>query len=488
MKTKKPGNFFSPRRTAGALAGSVLLTLVLAASPEARAAGGSWEAVGSGQYLSDTSHGYPSLAFHPSSHDLYVAAVEEANSIQVKHFDGTSWENVGSAMTSNELDEAKIAFNPSTEEPYLAYWDITLGKIVVKKYDGSSWADVGSHGVTENNSSSPSLAFNPATGNPYIAYRDHGISKLVVKMYNGSAWENVGPFGISGGDTYYISLAFNPSTHEPYVAFDDVGSGDKLRVMKYDGSSWTDVGSSGVSSGAASFVDLAFNEETNLPYVIYTEPGNALAVKRFDGSSWQDMGSPMGSDSSARRGQIAFCPSTNVPYISYANDNSANNIVVRKYSGSGWELVGESGFNSYEGYGYELGFSPATNEPFLVFEDESPSDIVFHHLGIFKFNKAVSSSPSVSYSGKKSSRKNITFTFQDLKITTKKSWVKVWLGGKKVKVRSVKRSGNNLKVGLQVKYGKWAAGSYNLRMVFKKKVGRTKHTDTWRSLSALTIL
>jgi hypothetical protein len=487
-KTKNWECSLSEWRVPSLFIGSVFLLLTFILTPNVQASGDNWEPVGDNQYLSDTSHGYPSIAFHPTTHDLYLAYVEEADTIRVMHYTGTAWEYVGSAITSGELDEAKIAFDPSTKELYLAYWDITLQKIVVQRYNGSSWVDVGSHGVTENDARSLSFAFNPETGNPYIAYRDDGIDKLVVKMYNGSSWENVGPFGLSGGDIDDTSLAFNPSTNEPYVAFDDAGSGEKLRVIKYNGSSWADVGSSSVSSGVASFIDLAFNGETNLPYVIYTEAGSTLIVKKFDGSSWQNVGSPMGSDSSARHGQIAFCPSTNVPYISYSNDNSVNNIVVRKYSGSSWELVGASGFNSYEGYGYDFDFSPATNEPFLVFEDYNSADPALNHLGIYKFNKAVSNRPTVNYAPKKSTKRNIVFTFRDLKITTKKAWVKVWLGGKKVTVKGAKRSGDNLRVTLQVKYGKWSRGNYNLRMEYKKKVGNRTHTDTWRSANALTIL
>ena len=470
----------------GLLVGSALVLLNFATA-DVKAAGDSWETVGSNQYLSDLSHGYPSIAFHPTTHDLYAAYVEQANTIQVKHFNGSAWESIGSAITSGELDEAKIAFNPSTKELYLAYWDITLQKIVVERFNGTNWVDVGTHGVTENDGSSLSFAFNPGSASPYIAYRDHGLNKLVVKKYNGSTWENVGPFGLSTSDIYYTSLAFNPGTNEPYVAFDDDVSGTKLHVIRYDGSNWLDVGSSSISSEVVSFIDLAFNGETNLPYITYTKNGNTLMVEKFDGSAWQEVGSPMGSDSHARHGQIAFCPSTNVPYIAYSNENSTNNTVVRKYNGSSWELVGTSGFNSYEGYNYDLGFSPATNEPFLVFEDINPSDPSLYHLGIYKFNKAVSNRPTVNYTNKKVT-KSITLTFKDLKITTKKAWVKVWFGGKRIKVSTVKRSGDNLKVALKVKYKKWARGNYNLRMEYKKKIGHGAHTDTWRSTNILTIL
>jgi len=469
--------------------GSVFLLLTLISAPDAQAAGDSWEAVGSDPYLSDTSHGTPSLAFHPTNHHLYVAIVENADSIQVKHFDGTAWENVGSAVTSGELDYAKIAFNPETKELYLAYWDITLHKIVVQKYDGSSWVDVGSHGVTENDGSRLSFAFNPSTGNPYLAYEDRTISKLVVKMFNGSSWENVGSNGLSNDNASYISLAFDPSSNQPYVSFADSGNGHKVRVIKYNGSSWEDVGPLGVSSGSGSYTDLAFNPETDLPYVVYTDNDDnySLKLKRFDGSAWQDVGNPMGDDPYGFEGQIAFCPSTNLLHVAYLNNEALHDLVVKKYNGSSWELVGSKGFNTNFGFYMDFGFQPSTNEPYAIYEDQEEGALL-NHLAIYKFNKAVSNHSTMNYARKKSTKRNVVFTFRDLKITTKKAWVKAWLGGKKVKVKAAKRSGDNLKVTMQVKYGKWSRKSYNLRMEFKKKVGKRTHTDTWRSTNVLTIL
>lgn len=462
--------------------------LFLFLTPGVFAAGDSWESVGSQDYLSDRSHGTPSLAFHPSNHDLYVAIVEEAKSIQVKHYNNNVWENVGSAITSGELDEPKIAFNPSNEQLYLSYWNVDLFKIVVLRYDGSSWVDVGPHGVASG--SDAVLAFKPGTGTPYLAYRDSNVGKLVVKIFNGSAWENVGENGISVGDARHISLAFNPENNNPYVAFEDAGNSEKLGVLKFNGSAWENVGPSEVSNGEATDIDLAFDESTNSPWVVYTDgtAGSILKVKKFDGSSWQDIGDPMGGDSEGLFGQIAFCPSTNTPHIAYYKSSLEKNIAVKKWNGSSWELVGVSGFNSYSAAYLDLGFSQATNEPFLIFEDMPASGPTYNYLGIYKFNKAVSNRPSVAYAKKKNTKRNIIFTFKDLKITTKKAWVKIWLGGKSIKVKTVKRSGDNLKVTAQVKYGKWGRGNYNLRMVYKKKTGRTTHTETWRSQNALSIL
>lgn len=168
-----------------------------------------------------------------------MAIVENANAIQVKHFDGTSWSNYGPAVTSGELDEAKIAFNPGNNELYLAYWDVTLHKIVVLRYDGSSWVDVGPHGISENDGSSVSLAFNPANNYPYVAYNDQTLRKLVVKMYNGSGWENVGPFGSKWVDLGSLSSkgkgdpAFASVNGKVYIIFTDYSAQKKARVLVY---------------------------------------------------------------------------------------------------------------------------------------------------------------------------------------------------------------------------------------------------------------
>jgi hypothetical protein len=60
------------------------------------------------------------------------------------------------------------------------------------------------------------------------------------------------------------------------------------------------------------------------------------------------------------------------------------------------------------------------------------------------------------------------------------------LGGRKVKVISVRRSGSDSIVVVEVNYGKWPVGNYSLAMSYKNQIrvayikkGKTKYRKGW---------
>jgi hypothetical protein len=169
-------------------------------------------------------------------------------------FDGSAWVFVGSqAFSAGQVAYVSLTFNPSTAEPYVAFgmydYDINANRANVMKFDGSSWGNVGSADFSPGGADFTSLAFNPLTNEPYVAYEDWTNSfKATVMKFDGSSWENVGSPGLSAGVVNYINIAFNPSTHEPYVAYEDTANSQKATVMKFDGSQWTAVGSQGFTT------------------------------------------------------------------------------------------------------------------------------------------------------------------------------------------------------------------------------------------------
>lgn len=146
------------------------------------------------------------------------------------------------------------------------------------------WVDVGAAGFSAGDAQYTSLAFNPSTNQPYVAYQSlaDGVGKATVMKFDGTSWVNVGTAGFSAGVSDYTSLAFNPSTNEPYVAYLDGANGRKATVMMFDGTSWVDVGAAGFSAGIAEYTSLAFNPSTNQPYVAYMDimnDGKATVMK-----------------------------------------------------------------------------------------------------------------------------------------------------------------------------------------------------------------
>lgn len=134
------------------------------------------------------------------------------------------------------------------------------------KAEANVWENVGTAGFSSTSIDYISSAFNPETDELYVAYVDSPTT-LSVKRFNGTSWVNVGSgfasYGVSGGPQDHISLAFNPSTNEPYVAFRDFANSNKATVKRFNGTSWVDVGTPGFSGAGAYYISLAFYYPTN---------------------------------------------------------------------------------------------------------------------------------------------------------------------------------------------------------------------------------
>ena len=93
---------------------------------------------------------------------------------------------------------------------------------------------------------------------------------------------------------------------------------------------------------------------------------------------------------------------------------------------------------------------------------------------------------TLTYSISKKAKKRISYTFTNLSLTNKK-YVTMRIGGRKVKVVGLRRSGSDSIVTVELKYAKWGRGSYNLAMnyknqtktAYKTKKGKTKYKKGW---------
>ena len=144
-----------------------------------------------------------------------------------------SWQAVGGAAYSYDSDNQSLAFAPDGS-PYVAYQ--TGSKASVRRYNGTAWQQVGSAGFSTGGVGFQSLSIAP-DGTPYLAYRDGGNSnKATVMRYNAAAttpaWELVGSAGFSAGIAYSQSLSFAPDG-TPYVAYTDYSVGLKSTVTPY---------------------------------------------------------------------------------------------------------------------------------------------------------------------------------------------------------------------------------------------------------------
>ncbi len=336
----------------------------------------SWVDVGAAGFSAGGAQ-YTSLAFNPSTNQPYVAYrdVANGNKVTVMKFDGTSWVDVGTAgFSAGEVQFISLAFNPSTNEPYVAYFDggaPNLGRATVMKFDGTAWVNVGTAGFSAGAVQYTSLAFNPSTNEPYVACSVGGDSKVTVMKFDGTSWVNVGTAGFSAGVVNYTSLAFNESTNEPYVAYRDGANSNKATVMKFDGTAWVNVGTAGFSAGSAAFTSLEFNPSTNQPYVAYEDAANGRksTVMMFNDTSWVNVGTAGFSAGVVNYTSLAFNESTNEPYVAYLDAVNGAKATVMKFNGSAWVDVGAAGFSGGAALYTSLAFNPSTNQPYVAYLD-----------------------------------------------------------------------------------------------------------------------
>ncbi|MCX6717299.1 MAG: hypothetical protein NTU76_01315, partial [Candidatus Taylorbacteria bacterium] len=93
---------------------------------------------------------------------------------------------------------------------------------------------------------------------------------------------------------------------------------------------------------------------------------------------------------------------------------------------------------------------------------------------------------TLAYSISKKTKKRISYTFTNLSLTSKK-YVTMRIGGRKVKVVGLRRSGSDSIATVELKYAKWGRGNYNLAMsyknqtkvAYKDKKGKTKYKKGW---------
>ena len=204
--------------------------------------GTSWENVGTPGMGQGAVSNHLAMAFNPSTKEPYVAFSDTSiyTMAVVKKFNGSDWETVGNAgFSPDSIDYIEIAFNPSTYEPYVVFVDETSdeNKATVMKFNGSTWEYVGSPRFSAGIIFAPSIAFNPTTNEPFIAFGDASYSnKMSVMKWNGSSWEYVGTPGFSaGGATAGSSFISDPFTKEPFLTFvDGGGSGNRVVVWKND--------------------------------------------------------------------------------------------------------------------------------------------------------------------------------------------------------------------------------------------------------------
>ncbi|MCF7816079.1 MAG: chitobiase/beta-hexosaminidase C-terminal domain-containing protein [Candidatus Pacebacteria bacterium] len=374
--------------------------------------GSSWvDAVTPEVYATGVHVGRMSLAFNPSTYEPYVAYDQYTytsppptytHSSRVRKLTGSTWSDIGSGnlFSGTGIQEIKIAFNPSTNDPYVTFIDFedaNTYKVNTKVFDGSSWNTVGSSGfsVGSGKTSSISFAFNPSTNQPFVVYADPGdFNKAYAMEFDGSSWNAIGTAGFNdgyGSGPDGLAVAFNPANDMPYVMYPG-------GVSKFNGTSWVPVGGSSLDPiSDISLVGIAFDLTTNQPSVVsnryaysFSEPFDrvelpvaSLPGDMYTGAQTTDLssatagvaiyyttdGSTPTISSTQYTGSIPIASSATLKAIAVKSGLPDSDVMSEDYLISSWVAVGDEGFTPRQTQNIKIAFNPSADEPYVSYMD-----------------------------------------------------------------------------------------------------------------------
>jgi hypothetical protein len=293
-----------------------------------------------------------------------VAFDGTANSIYVRRWDGSTWTQLGPALSAvggfTNAASPSLALD-SGGNPVLAISEDTGGifTIYVRRWQNGSWVPVGSALNTETNDNNfdtdgiePFLALD-SLGNPVVSWSEvsgiDGVRRLYMWRWTGAYWQVLGTF-IIAGDTRNPSLALD-SLDRPVVAWQDFnGSNYDIYVYGFNGSTWVQYGAGplDINAGSPAYDPSLALDSNNNPVITWYEElgGNSLNVyvKHWNGSAWVQYGAG---------GPLDITPFNTAYVPSLALDNGGNpsvawsefgastyNIYIKQWTGSAWTLVG----------------------------------------------------------------------------------------------------------------------------------------------------
>lgn len=308
--------------------------------------GTTWQSIGTPGFTPGFAH-HSSFALGTGDTIYYAFADGTASGFSrasVMRYDGTSWTNIGTNITTGECQYSNIKVT-SDGSVYFASIDNSFanGGVVVKKYaGGTTWNTVGPNPTVSTAGASYTSLTLDDNDTLYIAYQDKGEApgKVRVKKFNGTDWVNVGTpiMSVTGAGAIPamdVHIAFN-NKDEVYVAYSHGFQGPpRSSVHKFDGTDWALVGPAQFASGpfeTSLFNKLAFDSD-GAPYLVYQHGGlgNKASVMKWDGVGWVNIGLPGFSPNVTAHNGIAIDGNNN-PYVVYFDQGNGNKTTVMKYT------------------------------------------------------------------------------------------------------------------------------------------------------------
>lgn len=328
----------------------------------------------------------------------------------------STWNVVGdtSVISSTNSNYPDLKFNPTTNEPWVAFENGFSGGIVVMNYTGGNWVQVGGS-VGSSDSRRPVLEFQPGTNDAYLAVSmdyNYGSRGSLFK-YDGSSWQSVGTRGFTSDATYGVGgwticdrcgtavnmdIAFHPNTNDPYVSYSESSVFGTIWTMRYSGGNWEIAcNDDGAPDGwtptlgnpvldncnylSGNNVNIEFDpisENLHAAY-IHDQSGGVQNMPRLarmqhysQDSRWIIL---TGAGNSGGLPSFKFHPTSNIPYIGYSDvlwncGDFGANVFSYQEGGAGYQQIGNTCFNTVGDAGTpDLAFEPGTNTPYVGFTE-----------------------------------------------------------------------------------------------------------------------
>lgn len=237
-----------------------------------------------------------SIAIDNDNKSVYVAYSYTKNKkefIKVIKENHNKWQTISDSKIVGH--NPQITFNASDKKLYMLYQhgDYVASLITFKDKEIVNIALP----TTDKKAYSLSLAFNPDTNEPYLAYIDPSkLADASVIKFNGKAWESIGKIvfatdakpGMMGISD--MRLYFNQVSKQPYIAYtydESLGKDvkhmtvlSKAAIMTFDGKNWKQVGNH-VYLSIMPGISLAFSN-SGQPYISYIDNNNQTTVARLE--------------------------------------------------------------------------------------------------------------------------------------------------------------------------------------------------------------
>ncbi|MBL6962688.1 MAG: Omp28-related outer membrane protein [Bacteroidetes bacterium] len=251
----------------------------------------------------------------------------DVKDLQVKRFNGSSWERVGQIISGARTDGIDIAFDNNN----VAHVSCREGEnnAMMLKYNKSNgfWDLVGYSFAYRG--AGTNIAFD-SKNRPHALYADIDHNQIpYVKFFENDLWDVVGGnsfdtsgvygyygFAIDKNDNIYVALTRN------YMK--------QIMVYKYDGTSWSVIGEN-ITGGEAFNTRIAVDNWGKV-YVLFRDglKKNRATLMTLNGSTWESVG-PRGFN----RGNISFgelvVDNNNMPLVSYRDGGNNENFAVMSY-------------------------------------------------------------------------------------------------------------------------------------------------------------